>query len=102
LNKFNENGELMPPTSSELESKVVVLGLSQSGKTSIRQVVFEGFTPEATALNPATVRINRKLFNLAGGGINLFDIGGQTNYLNEIFQQYKERTFSDVRGDFCG
>ncbi len=87
----------MPPTTSELESKVVVLGLSQSGKTSIRQVVFEGFTPEATALNPATVRINRKLFNLAGGAINLFDIGGQTNYLNEIFQQYKERTFTDVR-----
>jgi len=97
LNNFNEIGELMPPTASALESKVVVLGLSQSGKTSIRQVVFEGFTPEATALNPATVRINRKLFNLAGGGINLFDIGGQTNYLNEIFQQYKERTFSDVR-----
>ncbi|MGC9779713.1 MAG: 50S ribosome-binding GTPase [Candidatus Heimdallarchaeota archaeon] len=81
----------------KLESKVIVLGLSQSGKTSIRQVVFEGFTPESTELNPATVRINRKLFNLAGGGINLFDIGGQTNYLNEIFQQYKERTFTDVR-----
>ncbi len=79
------------------ESKVVVLGLSQSGKTSIRQVVFEGFTPEATALNPATVRINRKLFNLAGGGINLFDIGGQTNYLNEVFQQYKDRTFTNVK-----
>ncbi|NHJ32630.1 MAG: hypothetical protein FK732_07200 [Asgard group archaeon] len=87
----------MTPTANELESKVIVLGLSQSGKTSIRQVVFEGFTPEATALNPATVRINRKLFNLAGGGINLFDIGGQTNYLNEIFQQYQERTFTDVR-----
>ncbi|TET28955.1 MAG: hypothetical protein E3J70_08290, partial [Candidatus Heimdallarchaeota archaeon] len=87
----------MSPSASVLESKVVVLGLSQSGKTSIRQVVFEGFAPEATALNPATVRINRKLFNLAGGGINLFDIGGQTNYLNEIFQQYKERTFTDVR-----
>ncbi len=81
----------------QLESKVVVLGLSQSGKTSIRQVIFEGFTPESTALNPATVRINRKLFNLAGGGINLFDIGGQTNYLNEVFQQYKERTFTDVK-----
>ncbi|MBK5113950.1 MAG: hypothetical protein KGD59_06020 [Candidatus Heimdallarchaeota archaeon] len=87
----------MPLSASDLESKVIVLGLSQSGKTSIRQVVFEGFTPEATALNPATVRINRKLFNLAGGGINLFDIGGQTNYLDEIFQQYKERTFTDVR-----
>ncbi|NPE07402.1 MAG: hypothetical protein GNW80_03885 [Asgard group archaeon] len=87
----------MSPTSSELKSKVVVLGLSQSGKTSIRQVIFEGFKPEATAQNPATVRINRKLFNLAGGEINLFDIGGQTNYLDEIFQQYKERTFTDVR-----
>ncbi|MCF2143306.1 MAG: 50S ribosome-binding GTPase [Candidatus Heimdallarchaeota archaeon] len=83
--------------SNPLESKVIVLGLSQSGKTSIRQVVFEGFTPQATALNPATVRINRKLFNLAGGNINLFDIGGQTNYLNEIFEQYKDRTFSNVK-----
>jgi len=80
-----------------LESKVIVLGLSQSGKTSIRQVIFEGFTPQATALNAATVRINRKLFNLAGGSINLFDIGGQTNYLDEVFQQYKNRTFTDVK-----
>ncbi len=80
-----------------LESKVIVLGLSQSGKTSIRQVIFEGFAPDSTALNPATVRINRKLFNLAGGGINLFDIGGQTSYLNEVFDQYKERTFTNVK-----
>ena len=82
---------------SEYETKIVVLGLSQSGKTSIRQVVFEGFAPEATSMNPATVRINRKLFNLAGSSINLFDVGGQTNYLNEVFDQYKERTFSDAK-----
>ncbi|NHJ05932.1 MAG: hypothetical protein EAX90_13985 [Candidatus Heimdallarchaeota archaeon] len=84
-------------SSKKQESKVIVLGLSQSGKTSIRQVIFEGFAPEATAQNPATVRINRKLFNLAGSGINLLDIGGQTNYLNELFQQYKERTFAEVK-----
>ena len=84
-------------TKKKSESKVIVLGLSQSGKTSIRQVIFEGFAPQATSRNPATVRINRKLFNLAGSNINLYDIGGQTNYLNELFQQYKERTFSDVK-----
>ncbi|MHA1186676.1 MAG: ADP-ribosylation factor-like protein [Candidatus Heimdallarchaeota archaeon] len=83
----------MSRPANELESKVIVLGLSQSGKTSIRQVIFEGFTPESTSRNPATVRINR----LAGGSINLFDIGGQQSYLNEIFDQYKERTFSDVK-----
>jgi len=87
----------MSSPAKELESKVIVLGLSQSGKTSIRQVIFEGFTPESTSRNPATVRINRKLFNLAGGSINLFDIGGQQSYLNEIFDQYKERTFTDVK-----
>jgi signal recognition particle receptor subunit beta len=80
-----------------LESKIAILGLSQSGKTSIRQVVFEGFAPEATSQNPATVRINRKLFNIAGSAINLFDVGGQSAYLNEVFQQYQERTFSDVK-----
>ena len=87
----------MSSPAKELESKVIVLGLSQSGKTSIRQVIFEGFTPESTSRNPATVRINRKLFNLAGGSINLFDIGGQQSYLNEIFDQYKERTFTNVK-----
>ncbi len=87
----------MSHKNQELESKIVILGLSQSGKTSIRQVIFEGFTPESTSMNPATVRINRKLFNLAGSAINLFDVGGQTNYLNEVFQQYQERTFSDVK-----
>ena len=87
----------MSKASEKNQAKVIILGLSQSGKTSIRQVIFEGFAPEATTKNPATVRINRKLFNLAGGGINLYDIGGQSNYLNEVFQQYKERTFSEVR-----
>jgi len=87
----------MSHRSQELEAKIVILGLSQSGKTSIRQVVFEGFAPESTSMNPATVRINRKLFNLAGSAINLFDVGGQTNYLDEVFQQYQERTFSDVK-----
>jgi signal recognition particle receptor subunit beta len=87
----------MSKPANPLESKVIILGLSQSGKTSIRQVVFEGFAPKATSMNPATVRINRKLFSLAGGGINLYDIGGQTNYLNEIFQQYRDRTFSEVK-----
>ncbi|MCG3222664.1 MAG: 50S ribosome-binding GTPase, partial [Candidatus Heimdallarchaeota archaeon] len=83
--------------SKGLESKIAILGLSQSGKTSIRQVVFEGFAPESTSQNPATVRINRKLFNIAGSSINLFDVGGQSAYLNEVFQQYQERTFSDVK-----
>ncbi|MBN1328193.1 MAG: 50S ribosome-binding GTPase [Candidatus Heimdallarchaeota archaeon] len=93
---MTKKGEYMSQ-GNPLESKVIVLGLSQSGKTSIRQVIFEGFTPQSTALNAATVRINRKLFNLAGGSINLFDIGGQTNYLDEVFQQYKNRTFTDVK-----
>lgn len=80
-----------------LQSKIVILGLSQSGKTSIRQVVFEGFAPQATSLNPATVRINRKLFNFAGSSINLVDVGGQSSYLNELFEKYTERTFSDLK-----
>lgn len=87
----------MSVDSKGLESKIAILGLSQSGKTSIRQVVFEGFAPESTSQNPATVRINRKLFNIAGSSINLFDVGGQSAYLNEVFQQYQERTFSDVK-----
>ncbi|MHA1829586.1 MAG: ADP-ribosylation factor-like protein, partial [Candidatus Heimdallarchaeaceae archaeon] len=87
----------MSSDSNRFQSKVAILGLSQSGKTSIRQVIFEGFAPEATSQNPATVRINRKLFNMAGSSINLFDVGGQSNYLNEVFQQYQERTFSDVK-----
>ncbi|MFW9852749.1 MAG: ADP-ribosylation factor-like protein [Candidatus Thorarchaeota archaeon] len=87
----------MSQSSGKFESKVAILGLSQSGKTSIRQVIFEGFAPEATSLNPATVRINRKLFNMAGSSINLFDVGGQSAYINEAFDQYKERTFSDVK-----
>ena len=100
MNKFNEIGELMSPSASVLESKVVVLGLSQSGKTSIRQVVFEGFAPEATALNPATVRINRKLFNLAGGGINLFDIGKFCICLILIFG-FKKYVQETTNGKIC-
>ncbi len=79
------------------QAKIIFLGLAESGKTSIKQVAFEGVAPKSTKLNPATVRVNRKLFEVAGSSINIHDIGGQSNYINEVFSELQERTFSNTK-----
>ena len=82
---------------SKIGSKVLFIGLSQSGKTSIIQVVFEGRAPVQTEQLQATVRFSRKKVEFSDLTLFIFDVGGQTVYLEEIFETQKATVFSNVK-----
>ncbi len=76
--------------------KILFLGLSQSGKTSIVKTVFEKRPPEGTVDLDATVRFDRALYNYKDHQIYTFDVGGQISFLEEAIEIQKEHIFSDV------
>jgi GTPase SAR1 family protein len=77
-------------------NKVLFTGLSQSGKTSIIQVVFKGIEPEATKDLPPTVRYTRQKKQLKGFEYYIVDVGGQIPYLEEIFDVLEETIFTNL------
>ena len=77
--------------------KILFVGLSQSGKTSIIQVVFEGILPESTLKNQATGRIKKKKIDFSGKIISVFEVGGQIPFLEESFSKFKESVYSDLK-----
>ena len=80
----------------DLGNKVLFTGLSQSGKTSIIQVVFEGVEPEATKDLPPTVRYTRQKKQIKGFEYYIVDVGGQIPYLEEIFDVLEETIFTNL------
>jgi len=84
----------------ELRYKLLFTGLSQVGKSSIIQVVFEGVLPEETEDMLATVRFSRKKLDFSGLSISVFDLGGQLNYLQETYSTLRESIFSNTRAVF--
>ncbi len=84
----------------EFGSKLLFLGLAQTGKTSIIQVVFENKSPETTSEIPATVGISRKLVDFSDISLNIYDVGGQITYLEEAFVDLRESIFSRIKALF--
>ncbi len=85
---------------SEFGSKLLFLGLAQTGKTSIIQVVFENKAPETTEGIPATVGVRRKLVDFSDISLNVYDVGGQITYLEEAFVDLRESIFSRIKALF--
>ncbi|MFW9852962.1 MAG: ADP-ribosylation factor-like protein [Candidatus Thorarchaeota archaeon] len=80
----------------KIRLKVVFIGLTQAGKTSIVQVAMEDYLPQETMSNPATVDISRKIIKKEKTPILVFDVGGQFQYIERIFKDWRDKTFSDV------
>ena len=78
-------------------NKIVFLGLSQSGKTSIIKTVFEGRAPEDTINQVATVRFERMIYDYKDYSIFTYDVGGQISYLDEAIEVTKEEIFTNVK-----
>jgi Ras-related GTP-binding protein A/B len=81
----------------EFGSKLLLLGLAQTGKTSIIQVVFENKAPETTKEIPATVGVRRKLVDFSDISLNVYDVGGQITYLEEAFVDLRESIFTRIK-----
>lgn len=76
--------------------KILFTGLSQSGKSSIIQTVFEGRSPDMTTELRATVGFIRKQIDYEGISLYVFDLGGQVSYIEEAFGPLRESIFSNL------
>lgn len=77
-------------------NKIILLGLSQAGKTSIRDVVFGGKKPEETQDYAATLNYQRQIEEAAEESITLMDLGGQDIFLKRFLNELSSFIFSNV------
>jgi len=76
--------------------KIVFLGLAESGKSTIISSVIEGTIPQLGGKYDATINYQRKIKVLCGTELNIFDLGGQTRFLDRFTGDLSEFVFSDV------
>lgn len=78
-------------------SKVLILGLARSGKSTIIRVVTEGIIPSKDESYHATIDYERKQKVIAGTELTIFDLGGQTAFLDRFTGELSEFIFSGVK-----
>lgn len=80
-------------------AKLLLMGLYESGKSTIRSVVFDGKDPKdfTESSYKATINYHRDIRSLVGDEFVIFDLGGQENYLRDFVGEKAEFIFSDVR-----
>ncbi|MFW9779416.1 MAG: ADP-ribosylation factor-like protein [Candidatus Heimdallarchaeota archaeon] len=78
-------------------SKVLILGLAESGKSTIIRVVTEGKIPSKDEPYHATIDYERKQKTIAGTELTIFDLGGQTAFLDRFTGELSEFIFSGVK-----
>jgi GTPase SAR1 family protein len=78
-------------------SKVLILGLAASGKTTIIRVVTEGKIPSKDDNYLPTIDYERKQKVIAGTELTIFDLGGQTTFLDRFTGELSEFIFSGVK-----
>ena len=84
--------------SSEAEAdKIILLGLAESGKTTILKVVSEGYIPDKKAPYSATIDYERKNISLFGKTLTIFDLGGQKGFLDRFIGELAGFIFSKVK-----
>ena len=78
-------------------SKILILGLARSGKSTIIKVVTEGIVPKKNEEYQATIDYERKHKVIAGTELTIFDLGGQTAFLDRFTGELSEFIFSGVK-----
>lgn len=77
--------------------KLLILGLAESGKSTIIRVVTEGIIPKKEEKYHATIDYERKQKVIAGTELTIFDLGGQTAFLDRFTGELSEFIFSGVK-----
>ncbi|MHA2173469.1 MAG: ADP-ribosylation factor-like protein [Candidatus Hodarchaeales archaeon] len=76
--------------------KILILGLQASGKTTIIQTVTEGHIPKKEEKYLPTIDHERKKVVIAGTELIIFDLGGQTIFLDRFTSELSDFIFSGV------
>jgi predicted regulator of Ras-like GTPase activity (Roadblock/LC7/MglB family) len=75
------------------------MGLYQSGKSTIKSVVFEGVDPKdfLNTAYKATINYHRDIKQFVGSEFQVFDLGGQENFLRDFTGEKAPFIFSDCK-----
>lgn len=78
-------------------NKIIMIGLSESGKTTIIKVITEGYVPDKKAKYTATLDYERNKLSLMGEKLTFFDLGGQKALLDRFTGELAQFIFSNVK-----
>ncbi|ODN99378.1 Gtr1/RagA G protein Gtr1 [Cryptococcus wingfieldii CBS 7118] len=77
--------------------KVLLMGKSGSGKTSMRSVIFSNYSAKDTRRLGATIDVEQSAVRFLGGLVlNLWDCGGQSAFVDNYLSSQKDTIFSNV------
>jgi GTPase SAR1 family protein len=76
--------------------KIVILGLAESGKSTIIKGIIEGEKTDLGDRYSATINYQRKMIHLCGLEISILDLGGQTRFLDKFTGDLSQFVFSNV------
>ena len=77
--------------------KLLLMGETGSGKTSMRCIIFANFMARDTMRLGFTVSINESKIRFLGNlGLQIWDCGGQDRFMEHYFESQKETVFKNV------
>ena len=78
-------------------AKILLMGQAGVGNTSMRSIIFANQAPKDTFFLLSTSEVAETRLKFMGNLIfNLFDCGGQEEFIEQYFQTKKEKIFSKV------
>lgn len=80
-----------------MKKKVLLMGKSGSGKTSMRSIIFANYIARDTRRLGATIDVEHSHVRLLGNlTLNLWDCGGQEAFMENYFASQRENIFRNV------
>lgn len=86
----------MPSQHQNQQIKIVILGLAESGKSTMIQSVIEGIQPSNDDKYNATINYQRFSKIIYEIDFSFFDLGGQTRFLDRFTGDLSEFVFSGI------
>lgn len=88
-------GWAMP--NATMKKKVLLMGKSGSGKTSMRSIIFANYIARDTRRLGATIDVEHSHVRFLGNLVlNLWDCGGQDNFMENYFTSQRDNIFRNV------
>lgn len=80
-----------------MKKKVLLMGKSGSGKTSMRSIIFANYIARDTRRLGATIDVEHSHVRFLGNLVlNLWDCGGQESFMEQYFASQKDNIFRNV------
>uniref|UniRef100_A0A6Q2Z0S4 Ras-related GTP-binding protein n=1 Tax=Esox lucius TaxID=8010 RepID=A0A6Q2Z0S4_ESOLU len=84
-------------SSTAMKKKVLLMGKSGSGKTSMRSIIFANYIARDTRRLGATIDVEHSHVRFLGNLVlNLWDCGGQDTFMENYFTSQRDNIFRNV------